>query len=166
NDDTIVKERIDKLLNYAKRGLTPDEALVQMAKLDLVLQEFVEEHALDATALQCWTSLQQNYGCNVCTSMSMMSENMLPSACEVDVTGTLTMYAMQLASGSPSALVDWNNNYADDPNKTVLFHCRNWAKAFLPDIEISNAPILGSSLGVENTWGALDGRTPPSPLTY
>src|SRR5690606_1510786 len=83
NDDTIVKERIDKLLNYAKRGLTPDEALVQMAKLDLVLQEFVEEHALDATALQCWTSLQQNYGCNVCTSMSMMSENMLPSACEV-----------------------------------------------------------------------------------
>lgn len=164
--DTKVKEHIEAITNYAKRGLTPDESLVQMAKLDIVLKEFVEEHALDATALQCWTSLQQNYGCNVCTSMSMMSENMLPSACEVDVTGTLTMYAMQLASGTPSALVDWNNNYADDPNKTVLFHCGNWAKAFLPEIEISNAPILGSSLGVENTWGALDGRTPASPLTY
>src|SRR5690606_3738781 len=117
--DTKVKEHIETITNYAKRGLTPDESLVQMAKLDIVLKEFVEEHALDATALQCWTSLQQNYGCNVCTSMSMMSENMLPSACEVDVTGTLTMYAMQLASGTPSALVDWNNNYADDPNKTV-----------------------------------------------
>ena len=104
----------------------------------------MQEHALDATAIQCWTSLQQNYGCNVCTSMSMMSENMLPSACEVDVTGTLTMYAMQLASGSPSALVDWNNNYADDDEKVVLFHCGNWAKSFLPDIEISTAPISGN----------------------
>jgi L-fucose isomerase-like protein len=98
--------------------------------------------------------------------MSIMSENMLPSACEVDVTGTLTMYAMQLASGSPSALVDWNNNYADDENKCVLFHCGNWAKSFLPDIEISNAPILGTTVGVENTYGALSGRTPASPLTY
>ena len=98
--------------------------------------------------------------------MSMMSENMLPSACEVDVTGTLTMYAMQLASGSPSALVDWNNNYADDANKCVLFHCGNWAKSFLPDIEISTAPILGTTVGVENTYGALAGRTPASALTY
>ena len=91
---------------------------------------------------------------------------MIPSACEVDVTGTLSMYAMQLASGSPSALVDWNNNYADDEDKCVLFHCGNWAKSFLPDIEISNAPILGTTVGVENTYGALDGRTPASPLTF
>jgi L-fucose isomerase-like protein len=110
--------------------------------------------------------VQQNHGCNVCTSMSMMSESMLPSACEVDVTGVLTMYAMQLASDSPSALVDWNNNYGAEDDKCVLFHCGNWAKSFLPDIKIANAPILGSTLGVENTWGALDGRTPAGPLTY
>jgi L-fucose isomerase-like protein len=139
---------------------------VQIAKLDVVLHDFMQEHALDATAIQCWTSLQQNYGCNVCTSMSMMSENMLPSACEVDVTGTLTMYAMQLASGTPSALVDWNNNYASDEEKVVLFHCGNWAKSFLPDIEIATAPILGTTVGEENTYGALSGRTPASPLTY
>jgi L-fucose isomerase-like protein len=165
-DDAAVKAHLDKILAYAPKGKTPDEALIQIAKLDVVLNQFMEEHALDATAIQCWTSLQQNFGCNVCTSMSIMSENMLPSACEVDVTGTLTMYAMQLASGSPSALVDWNNNYADDENKCVLFHCGNWAKSFLPDIEISNAPILGTTVGVENTYGALAGRTPASPLTY
>jgi len=96
----------------------------------------------------------------------MMSERFMPSACEVDVTGALTMFAMQLASNSPSALVDWNNNYADDDNKCVLFHCGNWAKSFLPDIKISTAPILGSIIGVENTYGALDGRTPAGPLTY
>jgi L-fucose isomerase-like protein len=165
-DDKSVKERLEKIKAYTSTGKTPGDALVQIAKLDVVLHEFMEANALDATAIQCWTSLQKNYGCNVCTSMSMMSENMLPSACEVDVTGTLTMYAMQLASGSPSALVDWNNNYADDENKCVLFHCGNWAKSFLPDIEISTAPILGTSVGEENTYGALSGRTPASALTY
>ena len=165
-DDRIVKERLEKIRSYSPTGKTPDDRLVQIAKLDAVLHDFMREHALDATAIQCWTSLQQNYGCNVCTSMSMMSENMLPSACEVDVTGTLTMYAMQLASNSPSALVDWNNNYSDDANKCVLFHCGNWAKSFLPDIEISTAPIIGTSVGEENTYGALAGRTPAMPLTY
>ena len=165
-DDASVKRHLESINAYASKGKTPNEAMLQIAKLDVVLNEYVEEYALDATAIQCWTSLQQNFGCNVCTSMSIMSENMMPSACEVDVTGTLSMYAMQLASGSPSALVDWNNNYADDPEKCVLFHCGNWAKSFLPDIEISNAPILGTSVGVENTYGALDGRTPAMPLTY
>ncbi len=165
-DDLVVKERLEKISNYASTGVTPTEALIQIAKLDVVLHDFMKDNSLDATAIQCWTSLQKNYGCNVCTSMSMMSENMLPSACEVDVTGTLTMYAMQLASGSPSALVDWNNNYASDEEKCVLFHCGNWAKSFLPDITISNAPILGTTVGVENTYGALDGRTPAMPLTY
>jgi L-fucose isomerase-like protein len=165
-NDQIVKDHLESIKAYAPQGKTPNEAMLQIAKLDVVLKQFMEEYDLDATAIQCWTSLQQNYGCNVCTSMSIMSENMLPSACEVDVTGTLSMYAMQLASSSPSALVDWNNNYADDPDKCVLFHCGNWAKSFLPDIEISNAPILGTSVGVENTYGALDGRTPAMPLTY
>lgn len=165
-DDAIVKDRLEKILAYTPIGKTPSEAMIQIAKLDAVLNNFMLEHSLDATAIQCWTSLQKNYGCNVCTSMSIMSENMLPSACEVDVTGTLSMYAMQLASGSPSALVDWNNNYADDDEKCVLFHCGNWAKSFLPDIQISNAPILGTSVGVENTYGALDGRTPAMPLTF
>lgn len=165
-NDAIVKQHLESIQAYAPQGKTPNEAMLQIAKLDVVLKEFMKENALDATAIQCWTSLQQNYGCNVCTSMSIMSENMLPSACEVDVTGTLSMYAMQLASLTPSALVDWNNNYADDEEKCVLFHCGNWAKSFLPDIQISNAPILGTSVGVENTYGALDGRTPAMPLTY
>lgn len=165
-NDASVKEKLDKIHGYANTGVTPHDRLVQIAKLDVVLADFMQENSLDATAIQCWTSLQKNYGCNICTNMSMMSENMLPSACEVDVTGTLSMYAMQLASGSPSALVDWNNNYADDDSKCVLFHCGNWAKSFLPDITISTAPILGTSVGTENTYGALDGRTPAMPLTY
>ncbi|MBI5694039.1 MAG: fucose isomerase [Verrucomicrobia bacterium] len=166
DDDKRLVSKEDEIKAYANATAVPPVKLAQMARLGLVLDDFVAAHHLDATAIQCWTSVQANHGCNVCTSMSMMSENFLPSACEVDVTGVLTMYAMQLAANSPSALVDWNNNYGPDPDKCVLFHCGNWAKSFLPDIKILNAPILGSTLGVENTWGALDGRTPAAPLTY
>jgi L-fucose isomerase-like protein len=121
---------------------------------------------LNASAIQCWTSLQKNYGVNVCTLMSFMSDQLMPSACEVDVTGVVSMYALQLASGQPAALVDWNNNYANDPDKCVLFHCGNWAKTFYPDVKMSNAPIIGSTVGVENTYGALEGAVPPGPMSY
>jgi L-fucose isomerase-like protein len=164
--DGVVQEKMAEMKAYLPTGGVPTASLVKMARLGVVLDGFVAEHALDATAIQCWTSVQQNHGCNVCTSMSMMSEHMLPSACEVDVTGVLTMYAMQLASGSPSALVDWNNNYGADPDRCVLFHCGNWAKSFLPDGKVGTAPILGTVVGEANTYGALEGRTPAGPLTF
>ena len=161
-----VKNKLAEITGYAPAPGVPSEKLLQMAKMGVTLTDWMDANAIDATAIQCWTSVQQNFGCNVCTLMSMMSEKFLPSACEVDVTGVLTMYAMQLAGGTPAALVDWNNNYAEDDDKCVLFHCGNWAKSFLPDIKIGTAPILGSILGVENTYGALDGRTPAGPLTF
>jgi L-fucose isomerase-like protein len=161
-----VKAKLAEITGYAPAPGVPSEKLLQMAKMGVVLTDWMDANHLDATAIQCWTSVQENYGCNVCTLMSMMSEKFMPSACEVDVTGVLTMHAMQLAGSTPAALVDWNNNYADDDEKCVLFHCGNWAKSFLPDIKISNAPILGTTVGIENTYGALDGRTPAGPLTY
>ncbi|GAB4120275.1 MAG: L-fucose/L-arabinose isomerase family protein [Roseiflexaceae bacterium] len=166
DDHPRVNEKLAAIRSYARHAGVPIEKLVLMARLGLALDDWMAAQEIQATALQCWTSLQQNYGINACTIMSMMSEQLLPSACEVDITGVLAMYALQLASGTPSALVDWNNNYAGDPNKCVLFHCGNWAKSFLPDIEISVAPILGSTLGVENTYGALAGRTPAGPMSF
>ena len=161
-----VSDKLAEIKSYAPSQGVPEKPLLQMAKMGVVLNDWMTANALDATAIQCWTSVQQNYGCNTCTLMSMMSERFMPSACEVDVTGALTMFAMQLASNSPSALVDWNNNYADDDDKCVLFHCGNWAKTFLPDIKIATAPILGTVVGEQNTYGALAGRTPAGPLTF
>src|SRR5437763_7524763 len=164
--DARVKAKLDAIHDYAPSPGVPDDKMLQMARLGVVLDDFVAANNLNATAIQCWTSLQQNWGCNVCTCMSMMSQALMPSACEVDVTGALSMYALSLASQLPSALVDWNNNYGGDENKCVLFHCGNWPKAFAPDTRIANAPIIGTAVGVENTYGAMEGRTPAGPLTY
>jgi L-fucose isomerase-like protein len=165
-DDARVRAKIAAIGDYAPSRDVPSDRMLQMARLGVVLDDFVADNGLHATAIQCWTSLQQNWGCNVCTCMSMMSQALLPSACEVDITGALSMHALSLASQLPSALVDWNNNYGSDEDKCVLFHCGNWPKAFAPDSRIANAPILGSTLGVENTYGAMEGRTPAGPLTY
>jgi L-fucose isomerase-like protein len=166
DDDPRVKSKVAEITGYADSSGVPDPSLVRMAKLGIVLGDWMSEYDLKATALQCWSSLQQNYGVNCCTIMSMMSDQLLPSACEVDVTGVVAMYALQLASGKPSALVDWNNNFGKDPNKCVFFHCGNWAKSFMPDIKIATAPILGTTLGEHNTYGALAGRTPAGPVTF
>jgi L-fucose isomerase-like protein len=161
-----VKAKVDEIKGYAVNKGAPEEKLVLMARLATILDDWMDENSIDATAIQCWTSLQQNYGINACTVMSMMSERLMPSACEVDIAGTASMYALTLAGEHPAALVDWNNNYDDDPNKCLYFHCGNWAKSLVSNIELISAEVLGATLGADNTWGAVQGRTPPGPLTY
>lgn len=164
--DARVKEFLDSIKAYTDTKGVPSPALVKMAKLGVVLDDWMKANDLNATAIQCWTSIQQNYGINACTLMSMMSNKLMPSACEVDITGVASMYALQLASGTPSALVDWNNNYAGEPDKCVLFHCGNWPKSFFPEIKMGYADILATTLGKEKTYGTVVGRVPPGLVTF
>ncbi len=166
SDDPRVKRKLESIRGYVRTDGIPAEPVVKMAKMGIVIDDWMAKYDLGATAIQCWTSLQQNYGINVCTLMSMMSEQLMPSACEVDITGVTSMYALTLATGQPSALVDWNNNYGDDPDKCVLFHCGNWAKSFFSDVKMANAEILATTLGTENTYGTVAGRTPAGPMSY
>ena len=163
--DDRVKGRIEQIHAYVDTSAAPAESLLRMAKFAIVLDDWMDSLGISATAIQCWSSLQTNFGVNVCTIMSMMSQRMMPSACEVDIAGVISMYALQLASDRPSALVDWNNNYGGCAEKCVLFHCGNWPTEFLPDAKMGTAPILGTTLGEENTFGALSGRTAAGPAT-
>lgn len=165
-DDPLVAVKAASIAGYADASLLPQPKLVLTARLAAAVEQWCERHAVDGTAIQCWDSIQANYGINPCTVMSMLSESLRPSACETDVTGALSMYALQLASGRPSALVDWNNNYGRDRDRCVLFHCGNWPITYAPKATIGTAPILGSTLGEERTWGTINGRMPPGPCTF
>jgi L-fucose isomerase-like protein len=165
--DPKVAAELERISGYASVEGVAGDRLAAMGKLGVVLRDWIDRNAVDALAFQCWTSIQENIGVNPCTIMSMLTEEMLPSACEVDVTGVLTMYAMQHAAGSPAGIVDWNNNYADEDNKCVFFHCGNWPKSLTGgQAAISTAPILGTSVGEQNTVGALEGRAPEGPMTF
>jgi L-fucose isomerase-like protein len=165
--DPRVAAEVERISAYASVKNVPRDRLSTMGRLGVVLRDWSEQNAIDALAFQCWTSIQENIGVNPCTVMSMLSEEMVPSACEVDVSGVLTMYAMQHAAGSPAGIVDWNNNYGDEEDKCVFFHCGNWPKSLLGgQAAVCTAPILGTTVGEANTIGALEGRAPAGPMTF
>ena len=133
----------------------------------MAAERWIGDNEIDAAAFQCWDSIQKNYGCATCLTMSMLSERLLPSACEVDICGALSMYALALAADQPAALLDWNNNFGEDREKVVGTHCSNYPKSFFQnDIEISNLDILGATLGPERCFGAIKGKVAAGPFTF
>jgi L-fucose isomerase-like protein len=168
NETKEVSDRMSEIKNYGKiPSYIAEEKIIKQAKLSIVIENWLKENECNAAAIQCWSSLQNNYGCAACLTMSMLGEKGIPCACETDVMGALTMYALYLASGSPSGYLDWNNNYADDRNKSINTHCSNFPKSFFGnEFEISNLDILGKTLGQENCFGACKGSVAPGKMTY
>ena len=166
DSDPEVRRKLDEIMAYVSTKGIPAEALTKMAKFALVTQRWIDENELAATAVQCWTSTEEFFGIVPCTVMSMLSNMLMPSACETDITGAIGMYAMQLASGRPSALLDWNNSYGDDPDKGVVFHCSNLPKAVFADMTMDYQRIIAGTVGKENTYGTAVGRIKSGPFTY
>jgi len=166
DNDRKVKAKLDAIRKYTNTEAIPAAGLLKMAKFGAVVDMWIKEKQLAGTAIQCWTALEEFFGIVPCTVMSMMSQSLLPSACEVDITGLLAMYILQLASGTPSALLDWNNNYQDEPDKCVLFHCSNLPKSFFTADRMDYQEIIAGSVGKENTYGTIVGRIKASPATF
>jgi L-fucose isomerase-like protein len=168
DDDGAVHDKLAAIMDYGR--IPPSikrENIVKQAKLSVAVERWMERNECQASAIQCWTSIQDNFGCASCLSMSMMGQRLMPSACEVDVTGAVSMYALALASGTPPALLDWNNNYGDAADKCVCTHCGNFPKDFIGDTpEISNLDVLGTVIGQEKCFGAVKGKVKSGAMTY
>ena len=165
DNDSKIKEKIEFIKNYTPTTTFPEEGLLKLAKLAVVVEKWVLENELDGFAFQCWPSIQDNFGIVPCAIMSMFSEGLVPAACEVDISGLVGMYILQLATDTPSAILDWNNNYGDDPNKMVLFHCSNLPKSFFKDTKMTIHPIISDLKGDDLSFGAIQGRIKSEPCT-
>ena len=159
-------EKLQSIQRYVSTSGIPQPALLKMAKLGAVIDEWMKAADVQISAVQCWTSLEENLGVVPCTVMSMMSDSLASSACETDVCGVLSMHALRLASGTPSALLDWNNNYGNDPNKAVCFHCSNLPKHFFKDVQMDFQAIIAGTVGKENTFGTCVGRVKSGPMSF
>jgi L-fucose isomerase-like protein len=166
DDDRELQDKLSAIKDYTNVSGIPKESLSRMAKLGVAIDRWVRDKQLSATAIQCWTALEEFYGVVPCTCMSMMSNSLLPSACETDIAGLVGMYVLQAASGQPAALLDWNNNFNGDPNKGVVFHCSNLPKAFFVEQKMDYQEIIAGTVGKENTYGTIVGRIRPGPFTY
>lgn len=168
DNDPALKAQIEAIRGYAAVPADYEDKLVLQAKFGLAVEQWVEANEVDAVAIQCWDSLEQNYGCAACVTMSMLSNKGIPAACETDIAGAVSMLALTLASKNPAALADWNNNFAEDRNKCVCTHCGNFPKHFVGNDNLKLGPlgVLGRTLGKINTFGAVYAKVSEGNFTY
>jgi len=164
--DDAAQAKLASIKKYVDAKDVPASSLMKMAKLGAVIDQWMAKAEVQISAVQCWTSLEENFGVVPCTVMSMMSNELLSSACEVDIAGVLGMHALQLASGTPSALLDWNNNYGDNPDKAVCFHCANLPKHFFRSFKMDFQEIIAGTVGKENTYGTVVGLIKPEKMSF
>ena len=166
DNDDLAQAKLASIHKYVDSGNVPAPALLKMAKLGAVVDQWMAATEVAISAVQCWTSIEENLGVVPCTIMSMMSDSLLSSACEVDICGVLGMHALRLASETPSALLDWNNNYGPDPNKAVCFHCSNLPKHFFRSVKMDYQAIIAGTVGIENTYGTCVGVIKPEKMSF
>ena len=164
--DPAAVAKLEAIRRYVPTDGVPAEPLMKMAKLGAVVDEWMAQTQVAISAVQCWTSIEEFFGVVPCTVMSMMSENLMSSACEVDVCGVIGMHALRLASGTPSALLDWNNNYGEDPDKAVCFHCSNLPKHFFKKARMDFQQIIAGTVGRDNTYGTCEGLVKSGPMSF
>jgi len=166
DNDDLAQAKLASIKEYVDSSNVPTAALLKMAKLGAVVDQWMAATEVAVSAVQCWTSIEENLGVVPCTIMSMMSDSLLSSACEVDICGVLGMHALRLASQTPSALLDWNNNYGDDPNKAVCFHCSHLPKHFFRSVKMDYQAIIAGTVGIENTYGTCVGIIKPEKMSF
>lgn len=164
--DAAVRRVVGEMKKSANCSAVSDANLEKIAKLEMYLRKFVADKGLDALGIQCWTSMQANLGVSACTTMSRLDDKGIPCACEADILGTLSMHALQLASGGPSCLADWNNLHNDDPELVNCWHCgvfpMSWAKA--PPV-MGCQEIIAAATGRENAMGVMEFVMREGPVT-
>jgi L-fucose isomerase-like protein len=168
DNDPALKAKLDEIHSYGNiPGSIAGDKVLKQAKFGVASERWIDANEIDAAAFQCWTSIQENYGCATCLTMSMLGEKLIPSACEVDICGAVSMYAIALATAKPAALLDWNNNFGADRDMCVGTHCSNYPRSFVSNpIEISNLDILGATLGPDRCFGAIKGKVAAGPFTF
>lgn len=167
DSDADYQKKAADIRGYAAVPKDYEDKLLLQAKFGVAVERWIAANDIDAVALQCWDSLEQNYGCAACITMSMLGDKLIPSACETDIAGAVSMYALTLASGRASALADWNNNFAEDRNKCVCTHCGNFPKSFVKnDLKLGPLGVLGRTLGKVHTFGAVYGKVTQGDFTY
>jgi len=165
--NAVFKERKAGLEELASWEDVPDTAKDNIVRLGLVIDQLIEEYGLDAFALRCWLELQEQFGISPCILMGDYNQRGIPAACEVDVGNAVAMHALQLASQKPVMCLDWNNNYEDDDDKCILFHCGPIPPSLMRGKgRITDHAILVNAVGEGKAYGCNQGLIAPTEFTF
>ncbi|MEI8353460.1 MAG: hypothetical protein WCG22_03005 [Lentisphaerota bacterium] len=164
---TAFRDKAERLRVYTRWDGVPAEARETLARLGVVLDELIAEYQMDALALRCWIELEQELRISPCVLLSEINDRGIPAACELDVCNAVAMHALRLASGRPATCLDWNNNYGDDPDKCILFHCGPVPQSLMTAKgRVIDHPMFAKAMGAGCGFGCNVGRIAPAPLTF
>ncbi len=165
--DEAYKAKAETLKGYTSWEEVPEQAFDNIVRLGVVLDAIIEEYQMGALALRCWIELQEQLGISACVLLGELNNRGVPAACEVDVGNAVAMYALHLVSGKPAACLDWNNNYGEEDDKCILFHCGPVPKSLMADIgRIADHAILANAVGEGCSYGCHVGRISPVDFTF
>lgn len=158
--------KIERLKNYTNFSLVPTSSVLTLAKISVVIDEYIEEYHLDAIALRCWNEMETILRVCPCVLLSELNDRGIVASCEIDLCSAITMRAMNLASGMPTACLDWNNNYGTDENKVVLFHCGPVAQSLMTEKGVVTEHKMFIKNDPGSGWGTNEGRIKAFPMTF
>jgi L-fucose isomerase-like protein len=145
----------------------PEKAFDNLVRLGVTLDALAVEARLDAMAIRCWTEMQLQMGISPCVAMGLLNDSGLAAACEVDLGNAVVMRALHLAAYAPAGVLDWNNNYGEEEDKCILFHCGSMpASLMLEKGRIGDHAILKNAVGDGNGYGCNEGRIKPMDFTF
>jgi L-fucose isomerase-like protein len=165
DDNGRVTAKRDRLADYTNCCKVPADKMLTLAKVGVALDDYVDAYHLDTVAIRCWTEMQAELGISPCVLLSELNDRGVVSSCEIDICSAVTMRALSLASGKPAACLDWNNNYGDDPDKVILFHCGPVAQSLMTGKgEVTDHKMFAKSQPGCG-WGSNEGRIAAFPTT-
>jgi L-fucose isomerase-like protein len=166
SDGEDVTKRIDRLNAYTDCSLVPAQNMKTLAKISLVIDEYIRDYSLDAITLRCWNEMETILRVCPCVLLSELNDRGTVASCEIDLCSAITMRAMNLASEQATAVLDWNNNYGDEENKVILFHCGPVAQTLMTGKGTVTEHKMFAKGDPGSGWGSNEGRIKSFPMTF
>ena len=166
DEDEAVQKKKAVLENYTDFSSVPEEKKLTLAKISVVIDEYIENYHLDAVALRCWNEMETYLRVCPCVLLSELNDRGIVASCEIDMCSAVTMRALMLATEGPAACLDWNNNYGEDPDKVILFHCGSTAQKLMKEKGKVTSHKMFDKEDPGSGFGTNEGRIGVFPMTY
>ena len=166
DDDPAVLAKIARLEHYADFSKVPAENKRTLAKISVVIDDYIRDYRLDALTLRCWNEMETILRVCPCVLISELNDRGITCSCEIDLTSAITMRALALASEKPAACLDWNNNYGDDENKVILFYCGPVAQTLMAGKGTVTEHKMFAKGDPGSGWGTNEGRIAAFDMTF
>jgi L-fucose isomerase-like protein len=127
DDDPAVQDILADIRLTVPTITVADDYLLQAAKLEAALAGFWSRSRLSALAMQCWPSIQREWGISLCALFGRLTQRHRLTACETDILGAVSMLAQyQAALGQTLPhFIDWTIQHREHPNRLLAWHCGN-----------------------------------------